>query len=203
MNTIQHACGTLKLSSAIIMLGLAGSILSFNGTGRAAVPDTAPAAVLDPDVGAPPDSAYQPQPARQKRSRPALPFKAAPPSAYTSTSLTDIRVSLKLDPRISGPTYGGEKWISPPTYTGANAQDTVSARALGIGEAGQSISVVPSWTASNPSMVSLSSPQGNPVEITVHHAGQSKLRVAAGGFSRDLSISATNVRNVLLVEISQ
>ncbi len=47
-------------------------------------------------------------------------FSAEKKAADTPTA---IQVSFKLDPRLSGPTYGGERWISPPTYMGANAQD--------------------------------------------------------------------------------
>jgi hypothetical protein len=47
--------------------------------------------------------------------------KAAPAAAAT------INVAFKLDPRLSGPTYGGERWVSPPTYTAASAQDVVEA----------------------------------------------------------------------------
>src|SRR5574342_139624 len=46
-----------------------------------------------------------------------------------AAALTRINVSFKLDPRLSGPTYGGERWVSPATYMGASAQDAVEVRA--------------------------------------------------------------------------
>ncbi len=37
--------------------------------------------------------------------------------------LAAIQISFKLDPRLTDSTYGGERWVSPRTYTGANAPD--------------------------------------------------------------------------------
>src|SRR5205823_770303 len=108
---------------------------------------------------------------------------AATPAAGT----VQINVAFKLDPRLSGPTYGGEKWVSPAMYTGIDAQDTVDAKAVGMGEMGQSVNISPKWIPSDPEMVNVSPLPGNVVRIKVLHAGESKLNVASAGISRELA----------------
>ena len=69
--------------------------------------------------------------------------KAADP---TAASLTDIRVLFKLDPRLSGPTYGGERWLSPPTFTSgaqAGTVGTVDVRVQGVDTTGRAVKVIP------------------------------------------------------------
>src|SRR5439155_27115962 len=80
---------------------------------------TVPAAVLSALLAGPP------APARGER----------PPAAAAQSG---IRVTFKLDPRLSGPTYGGERWVSPQTYSGANAQDAVEARVFAVDDKGRS-----------------------------------------------------------------
>lgn len=127
----------------------------------------------------------------------------ANPQAAEQAAASDIKVSFKLDPRLSGPTYGGERWVSPPTYTGASAQSTVEVRAQVLDAKGKPMNVSPEWKPEDPGMVSVSPGQGKQVKITVQSTGESKLQVAAPGFSRELSIKATEKDNVLQVEISQ
>ena len=118
-------------------------------------------------------------------------------------ALTDIQVSFKLDPRLSGPTYGGERWISPPTYTGAADQDTVEVRAQGLDAKGNLIRISPEWTPADPEMVTVSPSQGDAVTITVKRAGESKLKVSSQGVSKELQINAKPAGNALQVEIVQ
>ena len=54
-------------------------------------------------------------------------------------SLKALSVSFKLDPRLQNSTYGGERRVSTPTFTGANAQDTVETRAQGVDARGQQV----------------------------------------------------------------
>lgn len=119
--------------------------------------------------------------------------------------LTGITVFFKLDHRMSGPTYGGERWVSPPTFTFAQGgkQFTIEAKSQGVDARGRSMDISPKWIAADPGMVAVTPGQGNEVKITVLRAGQSSLKVALSGFSRELSIKATYQNNAMKVEIKQ
>jgi hypothetical protein len=132
------------------------------------------------------------------------------PAAQTQTAsvgpLKDLTVSFKLDPRVLGGTYGGERWVSPRTYT--QVQDgnnlTVAIRAQGLDAKGQSVDISPKWIASEPDMVTVAPSQGKAFVITVHRAGESSLTLTSQGVSKTLAIKATAPKdNVLQVEISQ
>jgi FKBP-type peptidyl-prolyl cis-trans isomerase FklB len=114
------------------------------------------------------------------------PAAASPAGA----SLTGIMVSFKLDPRLSGGSYGGERWVSPPIYTGSSGQDVVEARASGVGTKGQAIPINPKWVASDPAMVTISPDQGEQVKITVKSVGESRVQVTADSVTKELLIKA-------------
>lgn len=126
--------------------------------------------------------------------------EAARPAALT---LTDIKVSFQLDPRLTRGLFMGERWVFPPTYVGAGGQDTVMARAEGFDAKGKPVEISAEWVPADPEMVAVSPRQGKEVKITVRRAGQSTLNVASPGFSRELIIKATTKGNALQVEISQ
>jgi len=132
---------------------------------------------------------------------PAGVIEAAP--ATDPAAAGDIRFSFKLDPRLAGGTYGGERWVSPPSYTGIGGQDSVEARAKVLDAAGASLDIGPTWTADDPAMVSVTPAQGNRVTITVKRAGASRLRVSAQGVSKDLSVTAAVRNDLLQVRIAQ
>ncbi len=119
-------------------------------------------------------------------------FVQASPAASSPAGapLTGIMVSFKLDPRLSGGSYGGERWVSPPTYTGASGQDVVEARASGVGSKGQAIPISPKWIATDPAMVTISPDQGEQVKITVKRVGESTVHVTADGVTKELLIKA-------------
>jgi FKBP-type peptidyl-prolyl cis-trans isomerase len=110
-----------------------------------------------------------------------------------TTSVKGITFSFKMDPRLSGGSYGGERWISPPTYTGASGQDVIEARASGVGAQGQAIPISPKWIASDPAMVTISPYQGEQVKITVKGVGESKVQVTADGVTKELLIKGENL----------
>jgi hypothetical protein len=56
---------------------------------------------------------------------------------------------------------------------------------------------------SDPEMVTVSPSEGNAVRITVKHAGETNLDVAADGVSKTLSIKARQLGNAIQMEISQ
>ena len=130
---------------------------------------------------------------------PASPQLAEP----DTNSLEAITVSFKLDPRLSGGTYGGERWVSPPTYTGANAQDTIEARVGGTNANGRPVRISATWTASDPEMVPVTPGQRNEFRITVKRTGESNLTVASQGVSKELVVKAKNLGNAIQVEITQ
>ena len=116
-----------------------------------------------------------------------------------------IKVSFKLDPRLTQSMYMGERWVSPPTYTGVRdgKEITVDARAEVISASGKSTGIGPKWIPSDPEMVTVTPGQGNEVKITVLRAGQSSLKVTAPGLSRELSIKATLQGSSIQVNITQ
>lgn len=121
-------------------------------------------------------------------------------------SLTDIRVLFKLDAQLSGPTYGGERWLSPPTFTGgaqAGTVGTVDVKVRGVDARGKAVKIVPEWTAADPGMVTVTPGQKDEFRITVTRAGESTLTVASQGFSKELVVKAKQVGSTIQVEISQ
>jgi len=116
---------------------------------------------------------------------------------------SDIRFAFKLDPRLSGGTYGGERWVSPPTYTGVSAQNTVEVRAGVFDAAGMPMNISPEWIPDNPAMLSVAPGNGKRVTITVQGAGESHLKVTANGASKELVIRAKAENDALQMEISQ
>jgi hypothetical protein len=51
---------------------------------------------------------------------------ASTPVAPETPSLKVLTVAFKLDPRLTGGTYGGERWVSPPKYTTAGEEADVA-----------------------------------------------------------------------------
>jgi len=132
------------------------------------------------------------------------------PAGSNTVAVTDnlknIQASFKLDPRLTRSLYMGERWVSPPTFTGTRQEGneyTLEARAQGIDARGQRIAVDPEWIPSDPDMVVLSPARGDAVRITVKRAGESTLTLAARGISRELRIKATSTGNAMQVEISR
>ncbi len=123
---------------------------------------------------------------------------AAPPRSWASeakappasASATTITLSFKIDPRVLGPTYGGEHWVSPPTYTGARAQDAVETMARAVDARGAPVRADPEWTVSDPELLTVSPPRGKRVTITAKRPGVSTVTVKAGGASRTFTFKA-------------
>ena len=126
-------------------------------------------------------------------------------SGPAGVSLTDIKVSFKLDPRVTRGMYMGDRWISPPTYIAVqDAKElTVEARSEVLDAKGKLTDINPAWTPSDPEMVTVSPSQGNEVKITVKRTGESTLKLASPGVSKELFIKAMDKGNGIQVEISQ
>jgi hypothetical protein len=125
--------------------------------------------------------------------------KAAPASAPAKT----IALSFKIDPRVLGPTYGGEHWVSPPTYTGARAQDAVETRARVVDTRGAPVKTIVEWTVSDPELLTVSPPRGERVTITAKRPGVSTVTVKAGRASRTFTFKADKPGGVWQVSFSQ
>jgi FKBP-type peptidyl-prolyl cis-trans isomerase FklB len=121
-------------------------------------------------------------------------------SVQKTASVNDIRISYKLDRRLNSGVYGGEQWVSQPTFS---AQDAVEAKATGLDSKDNPIEINPKWTASDPDMVTVSPSQGSEVKITVKRAGQSTVQVTSPGIATDLAIKAELQNNVIRFEISR
>lgn len=123
--------------------------------------------------------------------------------ASASPSPAKIFLSFKLDPRVLGPTYGGEHWVSPPIYTGARAQDSVETRARAVDARGVPVKAEAQWTVSDPEVVTVSPPRGERVTVTAKRAGASTVTVKAGAASRTFTVKAANPGGTWQLHLTQ
>ena len=110
------------------------------------------------------------QSARPPGGKAVGPVTAPPPA----TGLSDIKVSFKLDPRLTRGMYMGERWVSPPIYSRVQEPGkplTVDARVEGRDVQGRPVNINPRWIASDPDMVSVSPARGGAFNILVERAG--------------------------------
>lgn len=122
-------------------------------------------------------------------------------------TLAAITLSFRRDSRLSGATYGGERWASPRIFT-TSAQPgdvgTVDVRVRGVDDAGQAIDIVPEWSSSDPERVSVAPGPKGRFKITVRGAGESRLTVRAQGLARDIVIEAGPVgKSSIQVTVTQ
>jgi len=128
-------------------------------------------------------------------------------SSETNTHSTDeeLQISFKLDSRLSGPTYGGERWVPAPygpiAYSGTY---TLEARTYRVDSLGVQIAVDAEWIPEDPKLVTVSPARGNQVTITLQGLGETSLLVKTEGTSKKLYIKTT-AQNELVqtVEITQ
>jgi hypothetical protein len=113
-------------------------------------------------------------------------------------------VTFMVDPRIARGAYMGDRWIPPPYLrVGESDQVTIEARAYALDAAGQTTTIEPAWTSTDPGLVTVTPTRGNEVGITVKRAGESRLRITVPGVSRELVIKAAYPNGVIQVEITQ
>ena len=125
----------------------------------------------------------------------------APPAADSPV----IQVSFKLDSRLTRSLYMGERWVSPPTYqhaTQVGDSATLEAMAQLVDTKGRPFAASPTWTPGDPEMLAVS-PRGNQVTITVRRAGQSRLKLAQGGVSKELTVKAVHQDGSWRVDVLQ
>ncbi len=127
-------------------------------------------------------------------------------SAAPAADSPTIQVSFKLDPRLTRGLYMGDRWVSPPTYqhaTQVGESATLEAKALVIDSRGRPLAAPPTWTPADPEMVAVSPSRGNQVTITVRRAGQTHLKLANGGATKDLTIKAVRQAGAWRVDVAQ
>ena len=132
----------------------------------------------------------------------------APPRSWAgdataSASAPTITLSFKIDPRVLGPTYGGEHWVSPPIYTGARAQDAVETMARAVDARGALVMTDPEWTVSDPELLTVSPPRGKRVRIAAKRPGVSAVTVKAGRASRTFTFRAERPDGSWQLTVSQ
>lgn len=130
---------------------------------------------------------------------------AGTPVPRTAT-LAHIAVSYKMDPRLATGQYGGERWVSPATYTrvGDEKSCTIETRVRGLTANGRPAPIVnPRWTPSDPQMVTVTPGEGTQVTMTVLRPGRSMVHVSSQDVTIELVISAAYRHSALQVEISQ
>jgi FKBP-type peptidyl-prolyl cis-trans isomerase FklB len=128
--------------------------------------------------------------------------ECAAQQAARPAAVKEIQLSFKRDPRMVDPYRGIGVWVTGSNYTGATAQETVEARAEGVDAAGKPAKISPEWKTSDAEMVTVSPSRGDAVNITVHKAGESTLRIAYQGLSKELLVRAQYVGKFMLFEIS-
>lgn len=139
----------------------------------------------------------------------SLPLRAAPERGNQDetdeprTGLTDIKISFKLDPRLTQSLYMGDRWVSPTSFTGSSGQETIEARAQGFLTGGRPVEITPKWVTSDAEMVGVEPERGSAVTINVKRAGRSRLRVSSNGLSKELILEAVSKNDLLQVEITQ
>lgn len=169
-----------RLTSRLQTTALIASALLAGMTACAAVPETPAGASALPEA--------------------TRPTTVSMPSMSVSTGIR-LEVLFKLDPRLSGGTYGGEHWVSPATFTSAaqaGVETSVEARVRALDSRGAPVKAGATWSAGDPSMLSvapISPGDTEHVQITVKHVGQTTLVIAAAGATKVLRVTATAVAN--------
>jgi hypothetical protein len=129
-------------------------------------------------------------------------------TAKQDDAIADIRVSFKLDPRLTRGIYMGDRWVSPPTYMSVHQEGhehTVEARAAALNADGRTVAASPEWISADAGMVTVTPGQDNEVRIVVKHSGQTTLKVVSQRISKELIIKATETQegNAMQIEILQ
>jgi hypothetical protein len=158
-------------------------------------------------AGSPPAFAADTACASEKGDSSNAAIKQPGPDMKPGTAaLRQIKVSFKLDPRLTKGLYMGDRWVSPPSYTriGEGSECTVEARAYGLEAKRRPMNISPKWIPADPDMLTVTPSQGNEVKIIVKRAGQTSLDVVSQGVRKTLSVkAAVYLGTALSVEIKQ
>jgi hypothetical protein len=151
-----------------------------------------------------PRAARAPEPRRAA----TVPAASAPPARsdprpVDAAAPEPLEVSFPLDPRLTRGLHLGDRWVAPRTYSRSGAGETLvfaaRARRLDAPAEGDEIS----WTSASPDVVSVSSPRGAEIALTVHGPGRTTVTVSEGDASRALALTAVRESGVLRVLVEQ
>jgi hypothetical protein len=127
------------------------------------------------------------------------PLQSTGSTMAAAPAVKAITVSFKLDPRLSGGTYGGELWTSPPSFTSATqsgSEGIVEAKVQGVTPLGRTVAVAADWAVADPSSVTVAPAPGNKpgqVRITARRGAGSKVTISAHGLSKEILVTARPV----------
>jgi hypothetical protein len=209
MKNHEQPGGSLMRSAIIVGVGAVGiGLLLIPITRRAdpALPTTATAEEVANDTPTVARATHAPPGAPRHEPLQFGAVKEKPEiTRAADCPLKDFKLIFKQDPRLTRSLYMGDRWISPSrfTITGAGPECTLHAQAQGIDVQGKPVPVNADWTATDPSMVTLSPGPGKAVEITVHRVGQTTLEVASLGISKKLPLNALAYGDTIVVEVYQ
>jgi hypothetical protein len=196
---------------AVLFVGGIAFIRAVTGAPHAAAPGEA-RGVASPDATALPASPHVGRPEREVAARAPQPAPLTPPpgdsgDTRAATPLPrapgGIKISFKLDPRLTKSLHMGTRWVSPPTYVGTHDGNLFTVQARADGEAAGRAIRDPSWLPAEPDMVAVTPDNGREVEIAVLREGRSTLTVAEGSVSRTVTVNAVQRDGVWQVDISQ
>jgi hypothetical protein len=122
-----------------------------------------------------------------------------------ATGVADIRVSFKLDPRITQGLHMGARWVSPPTYTRVDRAGglVIEAKAAGLDLRRKQVFIDPTWSVADPEFVTITPAAGAAVTINVNKVGQSELVISADGVSKTMVVTCVQQDGSWRVDISQ
>ena len=152
------ACGLVILAFLVLARPSGSRLSSADATGADASPAASmpaePAAVVVQPSRAPVD--VIPEPVRPEMAL----LQELPEVRMTralDSPLNDLRVSFKLEPRLTKSLYMGDRWTSPDEYlqVGAGENCTVEAGIRGLNMQGKAVNTVATWRAADPDMVKI------------------------------------------------
>lgn len=122
--------------------------------------------------------------------------------------VADLRISFKLDPRLTRAQYMGDRWVSMRTFTStvqAGTTCSVDVAARGVDARGMPLNVVPEWSSADPGTVAVTPLRGTNVGISGLRPGETSLEVTAEGVTKKLFIKVTALYEgtAMQMEISQ
>ena len=117
----------------------------------------------------------------------------------------DLQVQLKVQGITKENFYMGDVWVAPPKFTDIQMGEKYlgRARVVTFDRWGNTEVLQGLWETSDPGMVQFSPDKGNTLRFAVLKAGQSLLRVTAGGISKQVTINAVIQAGAMQVEILQ
>jgi hypothetical protein len=115
-------------------------------------------------------------------------------------TLTDLRVSYRLDPWLIPGQWGSGFWVSPITFGPARQAGDVFVMEVRADaeDNGTPVESSPTWIPADPSMVTFSPSHGEHVVMTVWATGESQVVVDAQGVRSTLAITASRYQGTAM-----